>query len=136
MKKTDLAYVAGIIDGEGCIHIANCGSNKYKYGRVFRLGISLASTDEWLPNWLKFAFGGYVYSKPIRPPSKKSQWEWRLGDVKAMDFLRLIYPYLKLKKPQAEVAINFQRSRRRGGYKTTEEMRVQEAQSIVLKGMK
>ena len=30
MKKTDLAYTAGIIDGEGCIHIRRQCDKRYK----------------------------------------------------------------------------------------------------------
>lgn len=136
MKRTDIAYIAGIIDGEGCIHIGREKSNRYRSGYVFRLSVSLSSTEEWLPNWLKFVFGGYIYSQQPRGLQRKPYWEWRLMHNKAKDFLELIYPYLRLKQPQAEIAINFQRNRRRGGYKTTKEMLVQEAQSIVLKDMK
>ena len=37
MKKTDLAYIAGIIDGEGCISI---GQRKCKDSSIIKQGIA------------------------------------------------------------------------------------------------
>lgn len=103
MKKEDLAYTAGIIDGEGCIGLHKRGSRNGVY-----LSVSVGITDEWMCQWLKFAYGGGVYIYYSKNPKWKNHWEWSVAGKRALDFLKLIYPYLRLKKPQAEIAIKFQ----------------------------
>lgn len=41
MKRTDLAYIAGVFDGEGCIHISKQAGKAYRYGYIFRLIVTL-----------------------------------------------------------------------------------------------
>lgn len=113
MKKTDLAYVAGIIDGEGWISIKN---RQIKNGnRNYALKVGLGNTNEWLVNWLKFSFGGSVCIKKKWLTNQKQQWVWDLSTKQASEFLKMILPYLKLKKPQAELAIKFQSRRKHRG---------------------
>jgi hypothetical protein len=113
MKKTDLAYVAGIIDGEGWISIKN---RTIKNGnRNYALKVGVGNTNEWLINWLKFSFGGSVCLKKKWLVNQKQQWIWDLSTKQASEFLKLILPYLRLKKPQAELAISFQSRRKYRG---------------------
>ena len=100
MKKTDLAYVAGIIDGEGTITVV-------KNGQTSSLRVSVCNTNEWLINWLRFSFGGSVY-KFRKIEKNKQAWQWMLTCRKARDFIVLVMPYLQIKRPQAELAIQFQ----------------------------
>lgn len=62
-------------------------------------------------------------------------WHWILGARKASEFLKLILPYLKLKRPEAELAIKFQSVKKMRPIKTDEEMAVEEAQRIMLQNM-
>lgn len=131
MKKTDLAYIAGIIDGEGTI--ALCPAQRGNSKPSFQLTVKVSNTNEWLIQWLHFSFGGSCYAKKIYGENDKQQWEWALWTVRASEFLKLIYPYLRLKKPQAELAIKFQGARRGRGHRLTEgEMAVMEAQKFLL----
>jgi len=135
MKKTDLAYTAGIMDGEGSIGIARRKSKSCKRGYTLELCVQVTSSDEWLCTWLKFAFGSSL-SHSINSAGNP-MWHWILGARKAADFLKLILPYLKLKRPQAELAIKFQNSKKHWGAtkKTDEHWAVEEAQRIMLQGM-
>jgi len=135
MKKTDLAYTAGIMDGEGSIGIARHKSKSCKCGFILELCVQITSSDEWLCTWLKFGFGGSL-SHSVNNAGNP-MWHWILGAKKASDFLKLIFPYLKLKQPQAELAIKFQNSKRRWGAtkKTDEHWAVEEAQRILLQNM-
>lgn len=110
MNKTDLAYVAGIIDGEGCIRI---GQRKKNSNYV---GVGVGHTNEWLIRWLHFSFGGSVCSKKAWLPNQKPQWSWELRTRQACEFLKLILPYLKIKRPQAELALKFQSRRKYRGH--------------------
>ncbi len=129
MKKTDLAYTAGIIDGEGCIHIRRQWDKRYKGCYKYTLTVSVASTDEWLPRWLQFAWGGCVVlnDRSIANPKWKPAYQWQLASGKALVFLTAILPYLRLKKPQAEIGIGFQKRQRVGGRRTPAEQVLKDA---------
>lgn len=111
MKKTDLAYTAGIIDGEGCISLSRYGKGDTYY---ISLSVSVGNTNEWLIQWLKFSYGGRTILKGGKNRQGKNWkpcWEWIISSNEALDFLRLLYPYLRLKKAQTEIAIRFQNAR-------------------------
>ncbi len=134
MKKTDLAYIAGILDGEGCICISQSSITGKSGRRYFQLGVYVENTNEWLVRWLHLSFGGGLYERKtqINTPI----WQWRISSAQASEFLELILPFLKLKKPQTEIAIQFQRKRKpRGQSRTDEELALEEAQRIILNGM-
>ena len=133
MKRTDLAYTAGIMDGEGSIGIARYKSKSCKRGYTLELNVQVTSSDEWLCQWLKFGFGGSL-SHSINNAGNP-MWHWIIAARKASEFLRLIKPYLRLKSPQADLAIKFQDAKRYRPSKSPEEMAVEEAQRIVLQNM-
>jgi len=109
--KQVLVYTAGIIDGEGCIGIYS-HKNKSKRGFTYDLIVSVWNTNPWLVQWLKMQYGGSALPRnqawEEANPNRKQQWKWAIYQNKAADFLRLILPYLQLKRPQAELAIAFQ----------------------------
>ena len=136
MKRTELAYIAGIVDGEGYIGISADHRKRDPDRPCWRLRVSVTNTSEWLVQYLKFSVGGGVIvlksDKRLRPC-----YQWQIGYGKAAEFLKLILPYLQLKRPQAEIAIKFQASI--GGSTrilTDEQLAVREAQMILLKSMK
>ena len=53
-------------------------------------------------------YGGTVCQYAERRGNRKDAWQWSVSGAKGVDFLRLIYPYLLLKKPQADLALQFQ----------------------------
>ena len=129
VKGADLAYTAGIVDGEGSI-----GFVRVEQRKRFQLVVSVTNTNEWLIRWLKFSFGGSIYVER-RKGKDKDLWFWQVNARKALEFLKLILPYLKLKRPQAELGIKFTESRPRylGRHKTEEERAVDEATYIVMR---
>lgn len=135
MKKIDLAYTAGIIDGEGSIGIYT--DNLKRKHPCYCLQVGVTSADEWLPMWLKFAFGGYVY-KMETPPQHKTKWYWTVRARQAKNFIELVLPYLRLKREQAEIAIKFQSRKRHYGrsIKPQSERILDEVEAIRLKEMK
>jgi len=135
MEETELAYTAGIIDGEGSISLL---LNKCKKQKAFyQMRVTVRNTNEWLVQWLKVTYGGYFYPSHYgdeeRAKNWKPQWQWAIAANKALVFLKLIYPYLRLKKPQAEVAIQFQEARCGQGHHLSEaERAIAEAERILM----
>ena len=138
LKATDFAYVAGIVDGEGCIYIGKNKPNRHRNMTTYALFVTVTNTNEWLIQWLRFSFGGSI-TKTVRKakPNQKDAWTWCVAAQQGASFLRLVTPYLRVKKYQAEVALRFQGSKRpRGSYgatpRTDEEMALEEAQCILM----
>ena len=108
--NTLLAYVAGIIDGEGNIGLHKVGGcNEHPY---YALKISVGNTNAWLISFLKMQFGGNIYQRKYDNPHHKDCWVWELHAKGAYILLNLILPYLQIKRPQAKLAIQFQKRRK------------------------
>lgn len=133
MELTELAYMAGLFDGEGCIQIVkNKGNGR---GRHY-LRCSLEMTNEELPKSLQAYFGGTVRRRNL-PLPRQNQWEWKTTTNTAYLFLKAIYPYLRLKKVEADVALEFQKSMHTCPTRLTEEeLTIREAQRLLLSSLK
>ena len=137
MKKTDLAYLAGIFDGEGCIVIHDRQwITKTGIKRIgFYPEICVASTNEWIIQQLKFAFGGNVYLRKKGTTRAQPIWAWQTTSKKATSCLKALLPYLRLKRRQAELAIEMENRRRpRGSHKLEPKDNIawQQAQKILI----
>ena len=136
MRKSDLGYVAGIIDGEGCISIAKIRKSNRTGGFEYNLRISVEHTNEWLIKWLQFNFEGSVHFRKRGSDKWKGTWAWQIAASKAAEFLLLILPYLKIKQSHAELALQFQKSKvircYRVCHKTDEELALEEARCALM----
>lgn len=130
--KVLLAYVAGIIDGEGCIGIKTNGSQKT--GAKFVIRVSIGHTSEWLISMIHMQFGGSLYLKYAGSEHHKPAWGWELSSRKAESFLKLILPYLQIKRPQAELALSFQH-RKVPGHRNEAQAAIDVANKIVMTAM-
>jgi hypothetical protein len=108
LSNEQLAYLAGIIDGEGCISFTLA-----KGGRVIRPFIGIANTKrkliETIRSWLKLR---NVARKSRRSAKHKNVWQihiTRYADVKAL--LEKVKPYLIIKKKQCNLTIKYCTSR-------------------------
>jgi hypothetical protein len=126
------AYSAGIIDGEGTITIAKTGGTQDK--PRYALRVTVTSTDQCLPQFLSLNFGGGVRLIASKNPKHKDCWCWEISSRKATKFVSAILPYLRIKQPQAELAISFQ-SRKHyygGNEKLNSERVVEQADKILM----
>ena len=106
------AYLAGLLDGEGCIMISKTkrkGNKNYEFWlRVFVSNSHLQGLQE-----VQKCFGGLI--NEVKPDSKRfSQnrcwrvwWNGKSGET----LLQLLLPYLVIKKEQAIVALEFARKK-------------------------
>ena len=139
MKRTDLAYIAGLFDGEGCIRIGRCKKISERTPS-YSLNCSLSIGNQYLPELLRMYFGGGIRERNLPPPRKK-QWDWQIHGENAIAFLKDIYSYMVLKKNQADVAFRFQASIRdrknANRYRLTDKEKiVREAEYILLRNLK
>lgn len=98
---TDYAYLAGIIDGEGCINTTSAHGDYF--GRI-----TVEMTDLGSISWLKYTFGGSVYGPRDRGSRRKPTYRWQLTkgeDISAL--CKMMLPYLKVKSEQAKLMISY-----------------------------
>lgn len=107
-SEIQLAYLAGIIDGEGSLYIqAQKRSDRKKIAYFPRFQVP--NTNEKLIDWLHTTFGGYRYRKERTKynPKWRTQYEW-FTDIPLLDkLLPLIIPYLLLKQEHAKIMLEF-----------------------------
>lgn len=97
MNKLDWAYLAGFLDGEGSITLR---LNPKKDNVSMRVEIS--NTDEGVMLWIQSQLGGHLVVQD-KPPYKKV-WKWvASGRESCQRILYGCYPYMRVKRPQAEV---------------------------------
>ena len=105
--KTDLAYCAGLLDGEGCLTIS-----KRTQKNTFQMRVEIVNTNKEVLEWVKGMFGGSVIvrMRPGKYGNNKESFVWLADTRRAASFLRLIKPYVKIKRRQLEIALDFQRT--------------------------
>ena len=105
--ETEISYLAALIDGEGFIGIDSSYKRRFK-NQTYQVRIGVCNTKRKLLDWIKLRFGGSVLfrGKP-KSPKHSPSYEWRIQAKKAGEIIRLVYPYLILKREQAKIALEF-----------------------------
>lgn len=103
------AYLAGIIDGEGCIRICKQRPRAINrdYSTIYFLRIEVRMVDREAIDFLKSVFGGGVYVYKNHKSSKPVIFDWIVSHRNAVKIIKDIYPYLRVKKNQADLALKF-----------------------------
>jgi len=77
-----IAYFAGIVDGEGSIYIGNFSSNKKTGTPYYQTNMEVTNTDENLIIWLMENIGGgkTVYTHAQTPKnSRRTVYRWMVS---------------------------------------------------------
>jgi hypothetical protein len=108
LSETNKAYLAGFIDGEGCIHISKW-QGKNNRTPVYCLNVVISqkgAKSKFLLSALRDLTGGIgsIHEESADP----SMQAWRINPNDAVDLLKAVLPYLILRKEEAEIAIEYQ----------------------------
>jgi len=108
ITELERAYLAGFIDGEGCISIIEQRRTNSPMPSL-HVVVAVSSCEKTiLDYWAeKTGLGSVNLSTKARGNSRNG-YLWQVSARKAMGLLVMVYPYLILKKPQADVAFDFQ----------------------------
>ena len=106
LTTTDLAWAAGLIDGEGCIRI-NRGRAQGKHLSP-RYGVQLIvkMTHEASVRRLALMFGGSVYHKNAAV-NRSELWGWQPNQELSRRAIEVLLPYLFTKAAEARLALQF-----------------------------
>tara|TARA_R100001440_G_scaffold75144_1_gene101648 strand:+ start:109 stop:549 length:441 start_codon:yes stop_codon:yes gene_type:complete len=113
ISQSDIAYIAGLFDGEGSIYFAKRIEKKKKHkGKGYRTSMSqrismeITMTDESVVRWVHEVLGvGTVVKKPRKGRRKDGtkylmQYKWRCTFRQAYYVCCLIWPYSHTKLPK------------------------------------
>ena len=115
LTEAEWGYVAGIIDGEGCLGVYTrsrqmMGSRQITSSRSFRPRLSIGNTSFELLYWLQACFGGYLRVVP----SHNTTGHWKDYGILNLQNVQVIFeicrrtcPYLIVKRAQAELVLRF-----------------------------
>lgn len=98
--ETDSIYLAGFFDGEGYIGLLKKKRSE-SYIEYF-IQASIGQKDGATMDWIKDNFGGHVHHV-----KRDGSYQWIVSNQAAYKVLKRIEPYLKYKRPQAQMAIDF-----------------------------
>lgn len=103
-SETDVAYLAGLFDGEGCLKLSG------RRGRSINLDIC----NTYLPvlEWAYATFGGYICTQERSAAEiekgHRRRFHWTVFSAESIEkILKLMLPYLKIKKDQTVLALKF-----------------------------
>jgi len=112
MTLAERGWVAGIIDGEGCIYL----HPRHHSASTFHLRLKVAMTHKVTILALRKLTGGGAIQRVRRPGTKwKDSYVWDNSTQVAAAVLRQVLPFLRTKHRQAVLAISFAEDRARVG---------------------
>lgn len=107
-KMTRLAYVAGLMDGDGSFSFFKRNTLPLPY---YYPAMQFCNTNKDIVHYLKDQFGGHVSKrnswKGNDGCTRKEAWRWSIEKLKSRSFLELLIPHLKLKKERAKLLLSY-----------------------------
>tara|TARA_R100000008_G_scaffold59311_1_gene37028 strand:- start:775 stop:1200 length:426 start_codon:yes stop_codon:yes gene_type:complete len=105
LRETDVAYLAGLFDGEGSVYYKQTKQIRHKRPgkpthNIWVIRMEIAMTDESIIRWVhEFTGCGSSGERKVRK-GRKRQWRWRCAHRDAYYVARLIWPYVHVKLPK------------------------------------
>ncbi len=109
-----LAYIAGLVDGEGTISIRRMARRKLVRGRLveeYGPVLSVAQKDRMILDWLRETFlcGGITRvstAHGMLSADGSTASYWHVQYRQAVEIVRAIQPYLRIKRRQADLVLS------------------------------
>ena len=117
MKNThlsiaDVAYMAGLFDGEGSVEYKKRKQHKKGSKKAYdfwSIRCEMSMTDQGVMEWFHETICFGTLNKREAKKSwtgKKPQWRWRCGYRDALEFAKLMWPYAQVKLHPLEQIID------------------------------
>lgn len=124
LSQKELAYIAGIIDGEGHVNIVSQFTKDGKH-EYFTLRISIGNTNEVMIKWLQKRLGGYV-SANTKIEGCKQCYHLQLNAKKVRWLVPRILPYVIAKRQELRLLVKsfklIQQSKRQDNFSEVKEL--------------
>lgn len=124
MTPWEVAYWAGIFDGEGSVIIyLGKDMRPRRYGPCdrewYRLRATVTNTCLRLLEAMKKSWGGHILKKPLRSSRHRQTWVWIAVTQQAAAFLSAVLPYLIVKASEARIGLALNEAIQREGFHRT-----------------
>jgi hypothetical protein len=116
MNQNDIAYIAGLFDGEGTVDYAKRKEKrKTKSGSIksywcWKITMRIQMTDKYVLEWVADTLGVGTVRKRNRSPSRKPHWKdswlWKCCHREALQVAKLLWPHLQVKLHKIEQIID------------------------------
>jgi len=108
MNQNDIAYIAGLFDGEGTVDYKQrwekrAKGRKYK---IWRVTVAIEMTDQHVLEWLQGVLGFGTLNERKKRPGRKRIWRWRCVFREALVFAKLLWPHTQTKLHKLEQIID------------------------------
>lgn len=100
LSVVKLAYMAGLIDGEGTVSLRRNGDGKARFPVVH-----FNSTTVEMVSWAAENFGGRQYAYPARKVGHKPYFHWLSSRGHSLTVLSAILPYMLEPKKRARAEL-------------------------------
>jgi hypothetical protein len=107
VAEINLDYLAGFVDGEGCISLVKRKARKQGYSPEYKPVMIIANTYKELIDKLQSVFGGAIYPQRNRNPIWKARYQLCWNNYEVYKLCRLLSKKLIMKKEQAEIIVAF-----------------------------
>ena len=119
MKQTELAYIAGVMDSDGYFTIKRStywvrNSHRQSANPCYYERCGIKQVQPEAVQLIKKLFGGYYRIEKATSKNGKKLHSLQLANLKAHIFVQTIYPYLKIKKKQANILLKLRKSLNKG----------------------
>ena len=102
MKDTDIAYIAGLIDGEGYIGIKKSSVRKDCVNPNYHARIQIRMVEEQAIKFIAETLGGSYYKEKAHCNNGRPLYCYQASDKIAEETLKKVLPYLKVKEHSAK----------------------------------
>ena len=110
MTKTELAYFAGLIDGERCIAVKRNGTKTFRIrSPVYYIYIEVGMCDPRAIQFFCKAFNTTLRVHQRKNPKWRPCYFTLAVNNKALRIIRLLQPFLITKREEANLAIEYHR---------------------------
>lgn len=113
IKYTTKAYIAGLIDGEGCISISRVKTptklprSMTRQTYYYRPAVIMVNTERTMLDYVATAYGGKVTRIKKAERFSKDVYQWVITGKNMRRLLKDVLPYLLTKRKQARLILNF-----------------------------
>ena len=112
VRDTDIAYIAGFIDGEGWIGISRSRAAR-SYRPSYSPKICVTSTKREILDWIRGKLQCGFVCKGKRIKTRNDKWNdsfmWAISSRAILQIAPLLMPYVHLKKRQLKIATQIAR---------------------------
>jgi hypothetical protein len=115
MEQAILFYIAGYIDGDGCLYIGK-HVNSGKSFNTYEYSIQICCTDNAAMNYIQSIFGGKIRSKPVRG-NRKPVWAYTIKNTEAYKLAELLNGRFVLKNNECNLFLRFIESIKHNSFK-------------------